>query len=388
MQGRVRGSARARAYQAMKPGLMKDVLDSYGRMRGEADLVLVEGAGSASEVNLRAGDIANMGFARAADVPVVVIGDIDRGGVIASLVGTHAVLDPADAAMVVGFVVNRMRGDPTLFDDGMAFVTARTGWRALGLVPHFEPAALLPAEDAADLRAVATRPGAGVRIVVPLLPMIANFDDLDPLAQEADVDLVLVRPGDALPVCDLVLLPGSKSTIADLAAFRAAGWAGDLVAHRRRGGRVLGVCGGYQMLGRVVADPDGVEGPAGAVAGLGMLEVETVLSGEKRLEAVSGEGFTGYAMHMGVTTGADTARPMLRLADGRADGARSADGLVAGTYVHGLFGHDGQRAAWLAMLGAAPSGHRHEAAVEATLDGLAAHLEAHMDLDRLLRLAR
>ncbi len=390
VQGRVRGTARAREYQAMKPGLMPAVLDSFARLRAECALVLVEGAGSASEVNLRAGDIANMGFARAADVPVVVVGDIDRGGVIASLVGTRAVLDPADAAMVVGFIVNRMRGDLSLFADGMAFIAARTGWAALGLVPHFADAGVLPAEDAADLEARSA--GAGVRVAVPVLPMIANFDDLDPLAQEAGVELVLVRPGEALPVCDLVLLPGSKSTIADLAAFRAAGWEGDVVAHRRRGGRVLGVCGGYQMLGRLVADPDGVEGPAGAVAGLGLLDVETVLTGEKRLQAVRGAGlgagFEGYEMHMGRTEGADAGRPLLRFEDGRGDGAVSADGLVSGTYVHGLFRDDGQRGAWVQMLGGVSSGHRYEAAVEGALDGLAAHLEAHMDVGRVLGLAR
>ena len=397
VRGRVRATARARDYQAMKPGLMPDVLASFRRLGAEAELVLVEGAGSASEVNLRAGDIANMGFARASGTPVVLVGDIDRGGVIASLVGTQAVLDRADAVMIRGFIVNRMRGDPSLFADGMDFIAARTGWAALGLVPHFAGAAALPAEDAADLQATATCPGAAsraaVRIAVPLLPMIANFDDLDPLAQEPGVDLALLRPGTALPPCDLVLLPGSKSTIADLAAFRAAGWDIDLLAHVRRGGRVLGLCGGYQMLGRSVSDPEGVEGAAGAVAGLGLLEVDTVLTGEKRLCAVTGQdadgaGFRGYEMHMGRTTGPDAARPLLRLDDGRADGAASADGRVAGTYVHGLFQHDGQRAAWLRRLGAPASGHCHDDAVEAALDGLAAHLETHLDVGRLLSLAR
>ncbi len=392
VQGRVRGTARARAYQAMKPALLPAVLDSFARMRAEADLVLVEGAGSASEVNLRAGDIANMGFARATGTPVMVVGDIDRGGVIASLVGTHAVLDPADAALVCGFVVNRMRGDPTLFADGMAFIAARTGWAPLGLMPFFAGAGTLPAEDAADLRASDGR-GGGLRVAVPLLPMIANFDDLDPLAHEPGVALSLVRPGTALPVCDLVLLPGSKSTIADLASLRDAGWDIDIAAHARRGGRVLGLCGGFQMLGRIVADPDGVEGPAGSVPGLGLLDVDTVLTGDKRLAAVSGHDadgvpVCGYEMHMGRTAGPDAARPVLRLADGRAEGATSADGRVQGTYLHGLFGDDAQRAAWLRRWGAAPSGHRHAAAVEAALDGLAAHLEAAMDLERLLSLAR
>jgi adenosylcobyric acid synthase len=389
VQGRVVGSARAREYQAMKPGLLPAVLDSFARMRAEADIVLVEGAGSASEVNLREGDIANMGFALAAGVPVVVVGDIDRGGVIASLVGTHAVLDPADRAMVAGFIVNRMRGDPTLFAAGMDAIAAHTGWRALGLVPFFPDAHRLPAEDAADL-AIARRPGAPVRIAVPALPWISNFDDLDPLAAEPGVDLMLVRAGSALPVCDLVILPGSKATIADLAALRAEGWDIDLRAHHRRGGRILGLCGGYQMLGRSVADPEGMEGPPGAVPGLGLLPVDTVLGGDKHLVEVHGDcggvGFTGFEMHIGRTTGA--AAPLLHMADGRADGAVSADGLVSGCYVHGLFAHDAQRAAWLRRLGADPVPRDHGAEVDAVLDRLAAHVEAHIDVLALLDLAR
>ena len=389
LQGRVIGQARAREYQAMKPSLLPHVLNSFARMQAEADIVLVEGAGSASEVNLRAGDIANMGFARAANVPVVVVGDIDRGGVIASLVGTHAVLDPADRAMIAGFIVNRMRGDPALFAAGMDTIAGRTGWAALGLVPFFADAHRLPAEDAADL-AFARKPGALVRIAVPVLPWISNFDDLDPLAAEPGVDLQLVRRGAALPVCDLVILPGSKATIADLAALRAEGWDIDLRAHHRRGGRILGLCGGYQMLGRSIADPDGVEGPPGSVPGLGLLRVDTVLGGDKQLAAVSGElggvGFAGFEMHVGRTTG--DAPPLLCRADGRPDGAVSADGLVAGCYVHGLFSHDAQRAAWLRRLGIEPPPRDYEAEVEAVLDRLAAHVERHVDVHALLRLAQ
>ena len=392
VQGRVQGNARAREYQAMKPGLMPAVLESFRRVGEDADLVLVEGAGSASEVNLRAGDIANMGFARATNTPVVVVGDIDRGGVIASLVGTRAVLDDGDAATVVGFIVNKMRGDLSLFDAGMKFIAERTGWPALGLVPHFPGAATLPAEDAADL--VPTAPtGQGVRVAVPLLPAIANFDDLDPLRHERGIDVVLIRPGTPIPVCDVVLLPGSKATIADLHALRAAGWDIDLLAHARRGGQVLGLCGGYQMLGRTVADPDGIEGPPGTVPGLGLLAVDTVLAGPKRLAAAQGHDtagvtFTGYEMHMGRTTGDDAARPLLWLDGARPDGASSGDGRVAGTYVHGLFVDDAQRAAWLRRWNAPASAHRHDDAVEAALDGLAAHLEAHLDVSRLFSLAR
>ncbi len=390
VQGRVAGSAKARDYQALKPGLLPRVLESFAALRADADIVLVEGAGSASEINLRQGDIANMGFARAADVPVVIVGDIDRGGVIASLVGTHAVLDPADAALVAGFIVNRMRGDTSLFAAGMEAIAARTGWAPLGLVPFFPDARRLPAEDSMDL-AAARRPGAAIRIAVPVLPCIANFDDLDPLAAEPGVDLALVQPGTPLPVCDLVILPGSKATLTDLAALRDEGWDIDLLAHRRRGGRILGLCGGYQMLGRSVADPAGIEGVPGTAPGLGLLPVETVLGGDKRLAAVSGTdadgvGFTGYEMHLGRTTG--TAAPLLHLADGRTEGAVSEDGLVAGCYVHGLFADDAQRATWLRRLGGAASGLAYEAEVEAVLDAFAAHLEAHVEVDRLLGLAR
>ena len=408
VQGRVHAAARAREYQAMKRALLPAVLDSFARLSAEADLILVEGAGSASEINLRANDIANMGFARATETPVVIVGDIDRGGVIASLVGTHAVLHPDDRALVRGFIVNRMRGDPTLFADGMDAIARHTGWAALGLVPFLDAARQLPAEDAADLDdAPAPSPGADpsarrlpdasprrLRIAVPLLPRIANFDDLDPLAAEPGVELLMLRPGTTLPAgCDLVVLPGSKATLADLASLRAEGWDIDIAAHRRRGGRVLGLCGGYQMLGRTLADPDGVEGPPATATGLGLLDVATVLAGDKRLASVRGatveDGVAchGYEMHIGRTDGPDAARPMLRLDDGRAEGARSADGLVAGTYLHGLFGHDAQRSAWLRRLGGPASTRDHARAVEAALDALAEHLECHVDIDRLLSLA-
>jgi adenosylcobyric acid synthase len=395
VQGRVFGSAKAAAYQHMKSDLLPFVLDSFARLRREADIVLIEGAGSAAEINLRSNDIANMGFARAAAVPVVLIGDIDRGGVIASLVGTKAVIAPEDAALVCGFIVNKFRGDASLFAAGMERIAQMTGWEALGLVPYFPEARSLPAEDALALeqsRPVKTQ--ARVRIAVPILPHIANFDDLDPLDAEPSVQLDRVRPGSALPGdADLIVLPGSKATIADLNALRSAGFDIDIAAHRRRGGIVLGLCGGYQMLGRTIADPDGIEGPSGEVDGLGLLDVATTLAAEKRLEPArgttsDGAPFAGYEMHMGMTGGADCARPFARLADGSAEGAVSADGRVAGTYVHGLFADDGQRAAWLARLSAGPTRIAYDALLEQTLDALAAHLAAHLDLDRLLTLAR
>jgi adenosylcobyric acid synthase len=395
VQGRVFATAKAAEYQGFKRELMRPVLDSFARLRADADLVLVEGAGSASEVNLRANDIANMGFARAADVPVVLIGDIDRGGVIASLVGTKAVIEPADAASIRGFIVNKFRGDPALFADGMARIAQATGWAPLGLVPHFADARLLPAEDALALdHARPAKPDARVRIAVLVLPHIANFDDLDPLDAEPAVELLRVKPGMALPGdVPLVILPGSKATIADMNALRAAGFDVDIAAHLRRGGHVLGLCGGFQMLGRTIADPAGHEGPPGSVPGLGLIDVATVLNDDKRLTRASGatadgEPFAGYEMHMGATDGPDRARPFARLDDGSPDGAVSVDGRVSGTYIHGLFAEDRQRGAWLGRLGAGVPAVSYETQVEATLDRLAAHLAACIDLDRLLSLAR
>lgn len=393
VKGRVVGTAKAREYQSWKPRLMEAVLDSFSHLSNEADLVLVEGAGSASEVNLRAGDIANMGFARAANVPVVLVGDIDRGGVIASLVGTKAVLDETDAAMIRGFIVNRFRGDPTLFDSGMKFVAERTGWPALGLVPHFADAARLPAEDGLGLRREGRK--GSVSIAVPVTPWISNFDDLDPLREEPGVEVVLVEPGRTLPAdAALVLLPGSKTTIDDLLFIRRQGWDIDLKAHLRRGGRVLGLCGGYQMLGTRIDDPFGIEGETGrSVEGLGLLDVATTLTAKKRLEAVTGTSvdgvpLSGYEMHIGETSGPDASRqPFARLANGNADGAISADGRVTGTYVHGLFADDRQRARWLTLLGAETSDLAYETLVDDILDRFADHLEAHLACERLLAIS-
>lgn len=395
VQGRVVGSAKAAVYQGMKKNLLPAVLGSFSRLTSEADLVLVEGAGSASEVNLRANDIANMGFARAANVPVVLIGDINRGGVIASVVGTKAVLHPEDEALVSGFIINKFRGDPNLFSEGLEVIARHTGWPALGLVPHFPDAVRLPAEDALALEGPpVSKPAARVRIAVPILPHISNFDDLDPLDAEPALDVLRLRPGDVLPPdTDLVLLIGSKATRADLAALKQWGLDHDIIAHARRGGRVLGLCGGYQILGERVEDPLGLEGPPGGTEGLGLLKVCTRLSPEKRLEAVSGRScfgapFRGYEMHMGETTGPDCTRPFATFAGGASDGAVSASGLIMGTYAHGLFADDAQRAAWLAVLGAGPARISYEAQVDETLDALAAHLARHVDLDRLLSLAR
>ncbi|MEQ9169732.1 MAG: cobyric acid synthase [Rhodospirillales bacterium] len=393
VHGKVRGNAKARDYHAMKPELLAAVLDSFAIVRDGADLVIVEGAGSPAEVNLRAGDIANMGFALAAQVPVVLVADIDRGGVIASLVGTWELMTEDERACVQGYVINKFRGDVTLFDDAIRIIQDRTGMRCFGVVPHFAPARLLPAEDAVTLDAGAgqqqTAPDR-IRIAVPRLPRIANFDDLDPLNAEDGVEVVIVEAGAVIPGdADVILIPGSKATLSDLAALRVEGWDIDILAHHRRGGVVVGLCGGYQMLGQTVADPDGIEGAAATVAGLGLLDVATVIGRAKTLRPAQGrdtifdQAITGYEMHMGATTGAGLARPWLDLAGGT-DGAVSADGRVMGAYVHGLFAADGFRAAFLSALRAGDYAvASHAARVEDTLDALAAHLERHLDMDAL-----
>jgi adenosylcobyric acid synthase len=402
--GRVQGQAAAAEYRRIAPELMPAVLAAFGRLAKEAELVLVEGAGSPAEINLRHGDIANMGFAEAAEVPVVLVGDIERGGVIAQLVGTWALLSDSERALVAGYIVNKFRGDLRLFAGGIGAIGKRTGLRCFGVVPFFPAAELLPAEDSLALAAERTPSltllrmrGEGqrpLRIAVPVLPRIANFDDLDPLRAEPEVEIDFVRPGRPLPRdAALVILPGSKSTIGDLEFLRREGWDIDLLAHRRQGGHILGLCGGYQMLGRSISDPLGSEGSAATVPGLGLLEIDTVLGGEKRLAVVAGVELatgmpvTGYEMHLGLTTGPGLARPMLRLA-GRTEGAVSSDGRVAGCYLHGLFAGGAFRQAFLARLGAKSAGHAYEDRVEATLDALADHLEANLDLEALLAAAR
>ena len=412
LDGRVWGGASAGEYRRLAPSLLPSVLAAFTRLATPADLVLVEGAGSPAEINLRAGDIANMGFAEAADVPVVLIGDIERGGVIAQLVGTCALLSDSERALVAGYIVNKFRGDIRLFDGGIAAIGDRTGLRSFGTVPFLPAAAFLPAEDSLALQAsvadpfppaggegrvrgAAPQPAVGVtHIAVPMLPRIANFDDLDPLRAEPGVELIMVRPGTPLPRdAALIILPGSKATLADLDFLRREGWEIDILAHRRQGGRVLGLCGGYQILGRTIADPLGMEGDSATVPGLGLLDIDTVLGAGKRLQSVSGIEFatempvTGYEMHLGTTTGPGLDRPMLRLG-GRTDGAVSADGAVAGCYLHGLFASDPFRRRFLARLGAACADFAYECHIETTLDTLADHLERHLDLAALLDAAR
>ena len=404
VQGHVMMTASARDYAGLKPRLMPRVLDSFSRLAAEADLILIEGAGSPAEVNLRDGDVANMGFAEAADLPVVLIGDIERGGVIASIVGTCALLTPAEQMRLKAYIINKFRGDIGLFEDALEIMRDRTGLECLGVVPHFADVRHLPAEDAVVLdqpSAAATKAGNGaIRVAVPRFAHIANFDDLDPLAAEPDVALEIVEPNRALPGdADIILLPGSKTTCADLAVLRMQGWDVDIHAHLRRGKLVIGLCGGYQMLGRKILDPDGIEGPPGEIRGLELLDIETTLRPHKVLSKVtgievsSGEFVAGYEMHMGRTTGSDLTRPMLRLdsenGPPRTDGARSKCGRIEGCYLHGLFAADGYRHAFLNRIRKGRvSGFNYENRIETILDRFADHVASALDLKRLMEIAR
>ena len=390
VQGRRIATVKAREYAKLKPTLMVSVLESFKRLKSQYDLVIVEGAGSPAEINLRVGDIANMGFAEAANVPVILCGDIDRGGVIAQVVGTQAVMNSDDNGGVVGFMINKFRGDPSLFDEGYQMISDHTGWRGFGVVPWFKDAWRLPAEDALD---ISSGPQGGTfKVVCLTLSRIANFDDMDPLAQEPNVSLVMLRAGEVIPAdADLVIVPGSKSTRGDLAYLRAQGWDVDLAAHHRRGGRVLGICGGYQMLGQMISDPDGIEGTPGDSAGLGLLDVVTQMTGDKRLTSVHAVHadtelpFEGYEIHIGRTEGPDSARPFAHV-DGQPEGAQSSDGRVMGSYLHGMFSNDAWRGAFLNSLGVTASGS-YSSGVEQTLDDLADHVETFLDVEGILQAA-
>lgn len=393
VHGKIFATARAADYQRLRPSLLPAALKSFRRLATQADIVLVEGAGSPAEVNLRAGDIANMGFAEAADLPVVLIADIDRGGVIASLVGTWMLLEESERRRLRGIIINKFRGDVRLFDGGLRIITKHTGLTCFGVVPWFVDAARLPAEDAVAVQDYRPRRSGAIHVVVPVFSRIANFDDLDPLIAEPDVVVDFVEAGRALPACDVVVLPGSKSTLGDLAFLRAQGWDIDILAHVRRGGIVVGLCGGYQMLGISVSDPGAMEGEAGQAAGLGLLAVETTLTGTKALLEVKGEEVStgaavcGYEMHIGSTAGPGLTRPMLRLGS-RTDGAISADGRVYGCYLHGLFTSDTFRKTFLEKIRTrAESGIAYEQSVDDALDSLADHMEQHLDVDRLLSAA-
>jgi len=394
VRGQRIASMSARDYFATRARFMPDVLAAFNELAETADLIIVEGAGSASEVNLRHNDLANFGFARAANVPVVLCGDIQRGGVIASIIGTLAVIDPDDAELIVASLINKFQGDPVLFETGRQFIAETTGRPCLGPLPFFADAARLPAEDALALDQNMQTGKGEYLIAVPRLARIANFDDLDPLRAEPGVRVEIIQPGNPLPrQADLIILPGSKATSADMDVLRSEGWDIDILAHARAGGAVLGICGGYQMLGHSIADPDGIEGVPGTTSGLGLLDIDTILAPQKQLriesavDASSGAPLSGYHMHMGVSTGTDTACPFAHI-DGKAEGAISGNGRIMGTYLHGLFAADGFRRSFLKRLGAAADdGLNYESSIDTVLDALAAHMETHLDLDELLALA-
>ncbi|WP_135081239.1 cobyric acid synthase [Terasakiella sp. SH-1] len=395
VQGEVLGNASARDYTKLKPSLMPKVLESFHKLGETADLILVEGAGSAAEVNLRASDIANMGFAEAADIPVILIGDIDRGGVIASIVGTHQLISESEKARTKGYLINKFRGDVSLFNSALDIIEETCDQACFGVVPFFPKAKLLPDEDAMSLdnrkKASVEKP---IKIMVPRFSRIANFDDLDPLRAEADVQVEIIEAGQALPGdADLVLLPGSKATLADLSFVKEQGWDIDIKAHVRRGGQVVGLCGGYQMLGQEVKDPDGIEGNIKSMTGLGLLPLETVMKGPKTLRETSGVCLEndhlvkGYEMHMGVSEALSPTKPWLEL-DGKTEGHVSECGLVRGTYLHGVFSSDEFRHDFLKSLRQdRVASLSYEQQVDEVLDKLADHLEEYCDLDGLLALA-
>ncbi len=393
IHGRAVANLSARAYHDYKPRAMAAVLESYGRLTAAYDAVLVEGAGSPAEINLRDRDIANMGFAEEVDCPVIIVADIDRGGVFAHLVGTLELLSPTEQARVKGFVINRFRGDIGLLQSGLDWLEARTGRPVLGVLPYLH-GLFLDAEDGlADAR-VDKSGGEGaarLRVVAPVYPRISNHTDLDALRLHPQVDFSWVGPGQPIPPADLIVLPGSKAVQADLAWLRAQGWEPALRRHLRYGGKLVAICGGYQMLGRQLHDPLGLEGAPASIAGLGLLDMETTLEAEKQLENVTGTltlpgnaPVSGYEIHMGVSRGPALARPSVRLASGRPDGVLSDDGQILGTYLHGLFDHPESLAALLAWAGVSDAERVDlSARREADLDRLADSMAGHMDLARL-----
>ncbi len=394
VHGRAFSTMDAARFIDSRDTLLPAVMQSFERLAAGNELILVEGAGSPAEINLRQRDIANMGFARHAGVPVCLLGDIERGGVIASVVGTRNVVSEDDAAMITGFAINKFRGDPELFTDGVTAIEQRTGWPCYGVIPWLPATARLPAEDAVSLHRDNAGKDGQIRIVAPMLSRMANFDDADPLRLEAEVDFQFIQPGKPLPRnADLIILFGTKSTLGDLQFLRDQGWDHDILAHARTGGRVLGICGGYQMLGRRVIDDHGVDGKTGQAEGLGLLDIETRMTGEKTVKQVDGQcantgiSVSGYEIHVGESSGPDCARPMTRV-NGADDGARSPDGLVSGTYVHGLLCGDEYRNRFLGSFTEDRSAYSYTNAVDGALNELADGLETALDIERLFDSAR
>ncbi|WP_233841036.1 cobyric acid synthase [Dyella sp. 2HG41-7] len=388
VHGRPVANMDARDYHDYKRRAFDAVMESHRRLIDAYDVVVVEGAGSPAEINLRDRDIANMGYAEAVDCPVILMADIDRGGVFAHLVGTLALLSVSERKRVVGFVINRFRGDLALLQSGLDWLERETGKPVLGVLPYLH-GLHLEAEDALP-REHQNKPQARLRVAVPALPRISNHTDFDALRAHPEVDLQIIGPGDAPPACDLIVLPGSKSTRADLAWLQAQGWDRAIARHLRYGGKVLGICGGLQMLGRAVHDPQGMEGASGSSDGLGWLDLETTLEPIKQLHCVTGRlafadaDVRGYEIHCGVSRGQAMANPFARLSDGRSDGAMSADSQIAGSYLHGLFDDPQALSAILQWAGL----HRAStldvhALREVSIERLADAIESHLDTRRL-----
>lgn len=390
VQGRVVTSLDAVGYHAYKPRALEAVLSSYGRLASRYRAIVVEGAGSPAEINLRQGDIANMGFAEQVDCPVILVADIDRGGVFAHLVGTLALLSESERERVKGFVINRFRGDIELLEPGIGWLTAHTGKPVLGVLPYLH-GLNLPAEDAVP-RTAEPKPGARLRVVVPALPRISNHTDFETLIAHPQVDFRYVGPGEAVPACDLLVLPGSKAVAADMAWLRQHGWETAIQRHLRYAGKLIGLCGGLQMLGRAIHDPHGVEGPPGSYSGFGLMDLETTLETDKQLRQSCGHltiapvPVRGYEIHAGVSHGPALSRPALLLEHGP-EGACSEDGQILASYLHGLFDHPAANTALLSWAGmdsdAAPD---PVALCEAAIDRLADAVEAHLDVPALLAL--
>lgn len=391
IHGRAVTSMNAVAYHDYKAIAMQAVLASHTRLSDAYPVVMVEGAGSPAEINLRANDIANMGFAEAVDCPVLLIADINRGGVFAHLVGTLELLSPTEQARVKGFIINRFRGDIALLQPGLDWLEARTGKPVVGVLPYVMDLHL-EAEDGIDQRQI-DKAAEVLKVVVPVLPRISNHTDFDPLRLHPQVDLQFVGPGQPIPAADLIILPGSKSVRSDLAYLRANGWDTAVARHLRYGGKVLGICGGLQMLGERVHDPLGLEGPAGSSDGLGLLAFSTTLAQEKQLRNVRGRllledaEVSGYEIHAGVTSGAALERPAVYLDDGRHDGAQSADGQILGTYLHGVFETPAACSALLRWAGVqAVQEVDYHALRERDIERLADLVEQHLDTALLRRL--
>jgi adenosylcobyric acid synthase len=383
VHGRALANMDARAYHAYKPTVLPAVLASYRRLQASYQVIVVEGAGSPAEINLRDNDIANMGFAEAVDCPVWLVGDIERGGVFAQLAGTLALLSASEQARIQGFLINRFRGDLAILQPGLDWLEQHTGKPVLGVLP-FLHGLHLEAEDSLSRGAEVNRDPTGLKVVVPILARISNHTDFDPLRLHPQVALHWVRPGDPLPPADLIILPGSKSTRGDLQRLREQGWDQAIYRHLRYGGKLIGICGGFQMLGRWVRDPQGFEGPAGDSPGLNLLDLDTVLEPEKQLRRVQGRlaleqaEVTGYEIHLGVSQGQALARPAIHL-DDRQDGALSADGQILGTYLHGLFDAAPARDAllrWAGLSVATAPDYRllREAGIDRLADAVAASL--------------